>query len=87
MSFLLAILTGIIETDIPESVTQTSYVLVDLPSTLTLISSDALSFFNLEILTLFIISMSGLVGADGVEGDISVPLPPFFGLKNNSSRA
>ena len=80
-------LMGIIETDVPESTTQTSYVLVDLPTTLPLISGDAFFFFNLEILTLFIISMSGLVGADGVEGDISVPLPPFFGLKNNSSRA
>ena len=42
-----------IETDVPESATQVSYVFVDLPSTLPLMLGDALFLFSLEILTLF----------------------------------
>ena len=58
MPFLLALFTGMMLTDVPESATQTSYLFVDLPRTLPLILGEALFFFNLDISILFIISVS-----------------------------
>ena len=51
----LAMLTGMILT---ESATKTSYSLPGLPRTMPLIYDDDLYFFNLEIWTLFIISVT-----------------------------
>lgn len=69
--FLLAMLMGMIETKVPESATQVSYVLVDLSSTLPLMSGDALFLCSLEILIFFILSISGLVGGFRFGGDVS----------------
>ena len=59
---LSSMLTGIIETEVPESATHISYLFVDLPSTLFFISGDTLFFLSLEILALLMLSTSGLVG-------------------------
>ena len=57
MPFFLAMLTGMIVTDVPESATKTSYLLPGLPRTLPLIFGDDLYFLSVEIWTLFIISV------------------------------
>ena len=54
-------LTGMIETKVPESATHVSFVFVDFPSTVTLMSVEALFFLSLmEILTPLILSFNRL---------------------------
>ena len=67
MPFFLAMLTGMMLTDVPESATKTSHLFVVLPRTLPLILGEDLCLFNLDIFILFIIS--ALVGGDGGVGD------------------
>ena len=59
--FLLSMLTGIIETEVPEYATHVSYLFVDFPNTLPFMSGDALFSLSLEILTLLNLSTNGFV--------------------------
>ena len=67
MPFLL-VFTGMMLTDVPESATKISYLFVALPRTFPLISGEDLYISNLDICTLFIISVSALLlGGGGVD--------------------
>ena len=74
-------LTSIMETGVPESATHVSFFFVDLPNTLPLISSDALFFFSLEILTLLILSMGcffQVQSKDLLSGDVALGSVSFI---------